>query len=402
MVRFSARRLRFLAVAFILATAGCGIEKSSNPLSPSVAGPIPGVVISAPKLLEPADGLAIDTTRQPITLLIENASTSGVRPLSYRLEIAMDQGFETKVFSREGVSPGPDGRTSLKLPASLAAERTYYWRARAEDGANTGPFSVPVSFHVFTPIVVGEPVLLLPAQGATIQGVQPAFTLRNAPRSGPAGPVRYTLQISASQAFEELVAQLDAAEQPNETKIIAPQTLPPGGTFYWRARAYETSDKMIVGAWSPTQVFHTAAPPPVSPGTDPPQPPPPGEVGPRRTISPDEALSIIRSVHDILGYDLGSSSSRESRIDFFFSAMAAVHYGHPVFNPKGPDPNWCVKDAGGGRPPSDDVMVRCDTRDAWDTVLGAGANGYRFHLDYIGILPSDQNVYPPPRTSLPR
>ena len=33
---------------------------------------------------------------------------------------------------------------------------------------------------------------------------------------------------------------------------------------------------------------------------------------------------------------------------------------------------------------------------------GAGANGYSFHLDYLGVLPSNQNVYAPPRSSLPR
>jgi hypothetical protein len=107
-------------------------------------------------------------------------------------------------------------------------------------------------------------------------------------------------------------------------------------------------------------------------------------------------------VHNRLGYDLGSSSTREQRVDFLWTAVATIHYGHPTFNPRGPDSNWCVKDAGGGRPPSDDVLVQCGSRDAWDLIGGAGANGYTFHLDYLGRLPSEQNVYPPPRSSLPR
>ena len=82
--------------------------------------------------------------------------------------------------------------------------------------------------------------------------------------------------------------------------------------------------------------------------------------------------------------------------------MAAVHYGHPVWNPAGGDRDWCVKDAGGGRPPSDDVMTRCGSHESWDIIGGAGANGYSFHLDHIGVLPGGQNVYPPPRSSLPR
>ena len=61
-----------------------------------------------------------------------------------------------------------------------------------------------------------------------------------------------------------------------------------------------------------------------------------------------------------------------------------MHYGHSRYNPRGPDSNWCIKDAGGGRPISDDVIVRCNSRDAYDLIGGAGANGYSWHVDPIG------------------
>jgi hypothetical protein len=391
-------------VAFAAAVfSACEATKSSNPLSPSVAGPIPGVTITAPRLLEPGQGWQLDSTKQPITLLVENAATSGVRPLTYLVEIAADAEFTTKLFAREGIAPGPDGRTAIRLPDSLVGERTYYWRARAQDGANTGPFSAPASFLVFTPIVLEMPVPISPSPGQTISGNRPTFVFRNAPRSGPAGPVSYTLQIATADTFAEVVAQVDGTEQPTQTQLVADTVLPSASTFFWRVRANEPS-KMVIGPWAPTQLFRTAAPPPTpTPTPTPvPQPTPPGDVGAPRTISPEEALTIIRNLHDTLGYNLGSSSTRENRIQFFFSALAAIHYGHPRFNPKGPDSGWCVKDAGGGRPPSDDVMVRCSTREAWDTISGAGADGYRFDLASIGRLPSDQNVYAPPRSSLPR
>jgi len=60
-----------------------------------------------------------------------------------------------------------------------------------------------------------------------------------------------------------------------------------------------------------------------------------------------------------------------------------------------------IKDAGGGRPISDDVIVRCGSREAYDLIVGAGGNGYSWHTDPIGALPGNQNVYPPPRSSLP-
>jgi hypothetical protein len=44
--------------------------------------------------------------------------------------------------------------------------------------------------------------------------------------------------------------------------------------------------------------------------------------------------------------------------------------------------------------------VICTTRDAWDLISGAGSDGYAFHKDYLGRLPSIQNVYSPGRNSL--
>src|SRR5207249_9653019 len=75
-------------VPLVLALAACETSKSSNPLSATIAGPIPGVDISAPKLLEP-NGERIAVDDQPVTLLIENASTNGPRLLTYAMEVAI-------------------------------------------------------------------------------------------------------------------------------------------------------------------------------------------------------------------------------------------------------------------------------------------------------------------------
>lgn len=120
-----------------------------------------------------------------------------------------------------------------------------------------------------------------------------------------------------------------------------------------------------------------------------------------RTISIHEAVGIARSVHDGLGFNLGWASTRDERIDFWVAAVATIHYGHPIYNPLGGDPDWCVKNAGGGRPTTDDVIVRCGSREAWDCISGAGAEGYTFDASPIGHLPSDQQVFAPPAGALP-
>src|SRR3954466_12257796 len=87
----------------LLALGGCQTSKSSSPTAPTVAGPIAGVSISAPVLLEPSQGFRFKESEQPIKLVVQNATTNGVRALTYTFEVASDSGFSSKVFGRTGV-----------------------------------------------------------------------------------------------------------------------------------------------------------------------------------------------------------------------------------------------------------------------------------------------------------
>ena len=235
-----------------LALAGCEASKSSNPLSPSVAQPIPGVEISAPKMLEPQPGTKIPSASQPVTLLIENAGSTGVRPLSYSFDIATDSAFTNKVFSRDSIAPGDAGRTSLRLPDALASGRTYHWRARAQDGANTGPYSAAAAFDVFTPIVIAPPVMVSPAPNSTVLSLRPAFVINDSARSGPAGAITYLIDLADSDSFSNKVATWTAVETPNQTTLTSQVDLVSGKVYYWRVRA---SDPTTTGAYTATQAF---------------------------------------------------------------------------------------------------------------------------------------------------
>ena len=89
-----------VALSAVALTVACEQAKSANPLSPDVAGPIPGVSITAPKPLEPGIGAQIVANGQPPTLLIENAGTSGQRQLWLQLDIASDAGFSRSCTRR--------------------------------------------------------------------------------------------------------------------------------------------------------------------------------------------------------------------------------------------------------------------------------------------------------------
>jgi len=381
----------------ILCLGACEAAKSANPTAPTVAGPIPGVSITTPKPLEPHVGSTLTFSSEPPTLLIENPGTSGARTIWLQLEVATDVDFANIVHQADRITPGEGGRTAYRLPEPLGAGFTYYWRSRAMDGANTGPYSAVASFNVVPPVVIDPPAAATPSGNLTTN--KPEFRVNNGTISGTTGVV-YRFQVSTSPDLANLTALVTVTPGSNGTTTMSLGELPYNTTFYWRAYG---SDGSKESAFSNTLSFRTPAPPPPPTPTPAPGQPPvaSGPIGGLRTISANEAFSIIKGVHDAEGWNLGGSSSRDHRIAFIQRAVAVVHYGHYRFNRGGPDSNWCIKDAGGGRPISDDIIVRCNTREAWDMIVGAGGNGYHWDLGYIGFLPGGQNIYPPSRSALP-
>jgi hypothetical protein len=318
MTRRSVRPL--VPVAALLALVACEHQKSSNPLSPTIAGPIPGVEISQPKLLEPGQGVKFKDREQPITLLVENASTNGVRPLVYGFQIAVDAGFTNIVFSKQDVPQGEKGRTSLKLQDKLQLGRTYYWRAWAYDGANTGPMASSASFDVYPPVTISPPTQLSPANGSPVDSTGPVLRVRNSSRTGPAGNIRYFFQVASDQAFTQYVAFTGTGQPENvpagETTWV-PYGLDNGTTYYWRAAA---TDGEVTSSQSPVWTFKT-------PSAAPAPSPSPGPIGGscssraadpeavvacRRaqygsTISPSQAPGLLRAIAQDLNAGTNSS-----------------------------------------------------------------------------------------------
>ena len=200
MTRFN----RGTAVTALLATvclAGCEAAKSANPTAPSVAGPIPGVNITAPKALEPYAGSSLTFSTEPPTLLIENAGTSGTRALWLQIEVGTDAEFKQVVHQADQVALGTGGRTTYRLPEPLGAGYTYYWRIRAADGANTGPYSAVSTFSVIPPVLIEAPVAKAPS--GTLTTNKPDFSVTNGRVSGTTG-VAYRFEVSTQSNFSSL------------------------------------------------------------------------------------------------------------------------------------------------------------------------------------------------------
>src|SRR5262249_7048729 len=149
--------------------------------------------------------IKIPVDQQPVTLLAENAGSNGPRPLTYVFQVAADAAFSNVVFSREGIAPGDGGRTSIKLPDRLAPARSYFLPGGAAGGAATGPFPSRASCDVFTPIVIQPPDPVTPGVNQLATPLRPTFTINNAVRSGPVGPITYLFELSDTSTFANKV-----------------------------------------------------------------------------------------------------------------------------------------------------------------------------------------------------
>jgi hypothetical protein len=257
-----------------LAATACEAEKSKNPLSPNVAGPIGGVSITVPVPASPINSTEV-LNSQPVRLTFANSSTNGVRPLYYVVELAADAGFVNKLYANGRVSPAGGAQTSVVVDGTLSAERTYFWRVKADDGANESEYSPTARFDLVVPIVIEAPVPTSPVGGQTVGSTRPTLTVTNGGIQGRAGRVEYWFEVALDQAFAQTLVQIGVERNAAGSTSAQMPELPANTLLYWRAAGFNGS---LTGAWSVVQSFRTApaAPPPPAPPAPPSPSPAPG------------------------------------------------------------------------------------------------------------------------------
>ena len=241
-----------------LGTIGCDAERSSNPLSPQIAGPIAGVTISTPGVIEPPNGLLIASTAQPITLRFANVTSNSVRPFTYEIEVATDPVFAPTLLTVTDVAPGETGTVVVTLTQTLDAEQVYYWRVRAVDGANAGIYSEIASFEVFTAVVIAAPVAGVPSGGQITSSNSPMLLAHHADISGPAEAVMYRFELATEPGFANPTTILTVVPDNGPSTAVSSGGLPYDTTFHWRVRASaQARNGPVLGPWSNTASFRT-------------------------------------------------------------------------------------------------------------------------------------------------
>jgi hypothetical protein len=255
-----------LSVLALAATA-CEAEKSRNPLSPNVAGPIAGVSITVPVPASPINGTEVLNT-QPVRLTFGNSSTNGERPIYYIVELASDAGFANKLYANARVPPAAGAQTTVVVDGTLGAERTYFWRVKADDGANESEYSSAARFDLVVPIVIEAPVPTTPVAGQAVGSTRPTLTVSNGGVQGRAGRIEYWFEVALDQAFAQTLVQMGVERNPAGSTSAQMPELPSNTLLYWRVAGF---NGRLTGAWSQVQSFRTpaTAPPPPAPNPNP-------------------------------------------------------------------------------------------------------------------------------------
>lgn len=257
------RSLRFSSALVVLAvSAACEKASPTRPTEVETATSVAasmtdartGATLIAARPVTPANGAQVPYAQQPVTLTVSNAVSTGSAPVTYTFEVAGDANFARLDYSRADVAAGANGSTNLKLD-TLGGSRQYFWRVRANLPSGAGPYSTVRSFTVGPEVVLGTPGLISPIDGAAAFAPL-TLTLANVSRSGPAGAIRYAVDVASDSGFGAIVYTTTADEQGGgQTSITAAVSgLTAGSTYYWRARATDITNN-ITTPYSPAAAF---------------------------------------------------------------------------------------------------------------------------------------------------
>ncbi len=221
-------------------------EESSS----SITDAKTGVSLTTAIPVAPAANATIRFGDQPITLTVRNAVSSG-GARTYAFQVATDPGFASVVFSKDGVAEAP-AQTSLVID-KLAGSKTYFWRSHATVNGVSGLFSTVRSFAIGPEVVLQAPAAVAPSNGGTLSG-QGLLVVANVARSGPAGALTYTFEVSDSESFANIVFAATVDEQGGQTAARVTANLSTNATYYWRARAVDRGNG-VEGPYSAVATF---------------------------------------------------------------------------------------------------------------------------------------------------
>jgi hypothetical protein len=257
-------RLRFLSYN----TVGSAPDQDIFLDNVGIGEPSPG----APTLSAPVQLSSVSVVRP--TLVVTNALDYQGDPLFYRFEAYADAGLSNLVAQVPSVASGAD-LTAWQVDVNLPNNAQYWWRCRATDGTNSGPWMATATFFVneinhppFAPQIAGPPPM-------TVVTNLDALLFWFATTDPDEGDSVATYQIQVAATADFLAPIINAtnipavALPPDGTWAMAlPLSVLPGSEnlvlgrpYHWRVCAQDL--RGLSSDWSPgMNTFHFGAIPP--------------------------------------------------------------------------------------------------------------------------------------------
>ncbi len=202
---------------------------------------------------------AIVTELRP-TLTVENAVDPQSDPMTYRFEVYADEALTQLVAQVPAVASGA-GVTSWQVDVNLPDNHFYWWRCRADDGDDTGPWSEVATFAVNEiNNLPNVPTLVSPLNGTTIYSLNELVIWRTTDDPDPGDRIiDYHLEVDDDADFSSpLVSQegIEVTGLPDGAGFLVGvpfadlggiEAIRAGGWF-WRIRARDS--RFGYGAWS--------------------------------------------------------------------------------------------------------------------------------------------------------
>jgi len=206
---------------------------------------------SAPNISQPADGSEVDTLR-PV-LAVTNASDPDLDPLTYKFEI-YEEDMTTLKVEQAGVEES-DGTTSWQVGEGeeLDDNTAYWWRARAKDDEDEeGDWTDLVTFFVnITNDAPSAPLVVSPQDGSVVDTRTPVLEVENS-IDLDLDTLTYFFEIDQVNTFDSAEKSEGVAQGDGGTTSWEPSELADNTTYYWRAKA---NDSTADSDWTTASMF---------------------------------------------------------------------------------------------------------------------------------------------------
>ena len=206
---------------------------------------------TAPVILTPEQGEVVADSRPVIT--VENAFDADRDLLTYVFEVdtELDFGSQNAQMSSPIAEGIPTEGTSWQVEMPLQDNTQYFVRVQAHDGTVAGPFAGSTFRANFLNDPPTIPVPIDPGDGATIENQRPRLTVENA--VDPDGEtLLYHFELYADDQMQELVSEREDVPENFEISFWRVNRGLLSGTYWWRARAIDSSGG---GPWSELSRF---------------------------------------------------------------------------------------------------------------------------------------------------